>query len=57
MKFVLVIQVLLLILFADRSHAQDEKPSWQWSDEEIEQAVNKVRAGRDLTPKSWPGGA
>lgn len=37
--------------------AQDRKPSWEWTDNEIEAAVNKVRAGRDLTPSSWPGGA
>lgn len=37
--------------------AQDEKPSWEWTDKEIELAVNKVRAGRDLTPDSWPGDA
>ncbi len=38
-------------------HAQDERPSTEWSDEEIETAVNRVRAGRDLNPDSWPGGA
>jgi peptidoglycan/xylan/chitin deacetylase (PgdA/CDA1 family) len=37
--------------------AQDERPSTQWSDEEIEAAVSRVRAGRDLNPDSWPGGA
>lgn len=37
--------------------AQDERPSWQWTDAEIEAAVNKVRAGRNLNPDHWPGGA
>lgn len=37
--------------------AQDEAPSWEWSDEQINSAVNKVRAGRDLNPDSWPDGA
>ena len=37
--------------------AQDEPPSWEWSDEQIEAAVNKVRAGRDLNPDTWPAGA
>lgn len=32
-------------------------PPWTWSDEEVFSAVNRVRAGRDLTPPSWPGGA
>jgi peptidoglycan-N-acetylglucosamine deacetylase len=37
--------------------AQDEKPSTEWSDAQIDAAVNKVRAGRDLSPERWPGGA
>jgi len=37
--------------------AQDEPPSWEWTDERIEAEVNKVRAGRDLNPDAWPGGA
>ncbi|MDH5345297.1 MAG: polysaccharide deacetylase [Gammaproteobacteria bacterium] len=37
--------------------AEDERPSWEWTDAEIEAAVNKVRAGRDLNPDHWPGGA
>jgi peptidoglycan/xylan/chitin deacetylase (PgdA/CDA1 family) len=32
-------------------------PGWRWSDEEVMEAVNAVRAGRDLNPDSWPGGA
>ncbi len=35
---------------------QEEKP-WNWSLEQIKAKVNKVRAGRDLTPKSWLNGA
>lgn len=30
---------------------------WNWSEETVRTAVNQVRAGRDLTPDSWPGGA
>jgi len=37
--------------------AQDEAPAWEWSDQQILEAVNKVRAGRDLTPETWPNGA
>ena len=40
-----------------QASAQEEQPSWEWSDEQIRAAVNKVRAGRDLNPDSWPGGA
>jgi peptidoglycan/xylan/chitin deacetylase (PgdA/CDA1 family) len=57
MKTVFALQVLLLVSFAGESTAQEARPSWQWGDAEIEQAVNKVRAGRDLTPSRWPGGA
>ena len=37
--------------------AQNRPPAWEWELPEIQAAVNKVRAGRDLTPKKWPGGA
>ena len=37
--------------------AQQNPPVWKWDYTEIERTVNKVRAGRDLTPKTWPGGA
>jgi len=30
---------------------------WTWSTERLEKAVGQVRAGRDLTPKTWPNGA
>ena len=39
------------------SHAQTTVEPWNWTDEEISQAVNKVRAGRDLNPASWPDNA
>ncbi|MFQ5742155.1 MAG: polysaccharide deacetylase [Acidobacteriota bacterium] len=32
-------------------------PPWEWTDEEVRSAVNQVRAGRDLNPDTWPGGA
>jgi peptidoglycan-N-acetylglucosamine deacetylase len=31
--------------------------SWRWPEERWRQAVNKVRAGRSLTPATWPSGA
>jgi peptidoglycan/xylan/chitin deacetylase (PgdA/CDA1 family) len=31
-----------------------QRPVWQWELPEIRDLVNKVRAGRDLTPKRWP---
>lgn len=36
--------------------AQSQPPVWQWEFPEIKAMVDKVRAGRDLTPKAWPGG-
>ena len=30
---------------------------WNWSEDTVRSAVNQVRAGRDLNPDSWPGGA
>src|SRR5688572_6498174 len=32
-------------------------PPWAWPWERIESTVSLVRAGRDLTPARWPGGA
>ncbi len=52
--------IVMLVAFASATQpalAQEEDPPWEWSDERIKNAVNKVRAGRDLTPPSWPGGA
>ena len=39
--------------------AQDKSnlEPWNWSEEIVQSAVNQVRAGRDLNPPSWPGGA
>jgi peptidoglycan/xylan/chitin deacetylase (PgdA/CDA1 family) len=31
--------------------------SWRWPEERWRQAVNKIRAGRSLTPARWPDGA
>jgi hypothetical protein len=34
-----------------------ETPIWQWTPEQIGEVANRVRAGQDLTPASWPDGA
>ena len=36
---------------------QNPDEPWNWTDEYVFSQVNQVRAGRDLTPDSWPGGA
>ena len=37
-------------------NAQQDKPIWQWTPEEMKAHVRTVRSGKDLTPKQWPGG-
>jgi peptidoglycan/xylan/chitin deacetylase (PgdA/CDA1 family) len=37
--------------------AQPPQPGTKWTDEQLREAVSLARAGRRLTPKSWPGGA
>ncbi len=37
--------------------AQQDKPIWQWTPEEMKVHVKTVRSGRDLTPKQWHDGA
>ena len=49
------------ILFAVSAVAQQpgptEQPGTHWTEEQLRSAVAPARAGRKLTPKSWPGGA
>jgi len=53
-----VILAILAILLPHASAAQGiaGHPA-EWTDAQVFAAVNKVRAGRDLNPASWPGGA
>jgi len=55
-KFIWLIFLLFAVFSFLPSQTQEEKP-WLWSLDRIKQAVNKVRAGQDLTPREWPGGA
>ncbi|MGD2070946.1 MAG: polysaccharide deacetylase [Gemmatimonadota bacterium] len=45
------------LLLAARPAVAQEIPPWNWSDQVVLSAVNQVRAGRDLNPTEWPGGA
>jgi peptidoglycan/xylan/chitin deacetylase (PgdA/CDA1 family) len=39
------------------SDKEDPAAPWNWSEEYVRNAVNQVRAGKDLNPDLWPGGA
>ncbi len=39
------------------TQVESEEEPWNWSEETVRSAVDQVRAGRDLNPDSWPGGA
>ena len=61
MKKILFVITFALLIFSPMFvfgaiQAQEEKP-WQWNLEKIKSAVAKVRAGKNLTPESWPEGA
>jgi len=46
----------LLFLIPVITIAQTQPPVWDWELPQIKAMVDKVRAGRDLTPKTWPNG-
>ena len=54
---VLLTAAASLALAAGDHGTPREDPIWNWSPEEIKAFVGTVRAGRDLSPKSWPNGA
>ena len=45
--------ILVPFLFGTLS-AQEEEPPWRWNWEKIQAITSQVRAGKDLTPESWP---
>ena len=42
---------------AQAPSAPNAAEPWNWSEDLVRSAVNQVRAGRDLNPATWPGGA
>ncbi len=34
-----------------------QEPPWRWPESRVLEVARRVRAGRDLTPRQWPGGA
>jgi peptidoglycan/xylan/chitin deacetylase (PgdA/CDA1 family) len=62
MKRLLSVGVLMAILLIGtwlifgQTQDQEEKP-WDWDLKKVRSVVEQVRAGKDLTPQSWPEGA
>ena len=54
MKIVLVL--VSCVVGGAAAGAEQEKPLWQWTPEEMKDHVKTVRSGRDLTPEQWPEG-
>jgi len=62
MKSSLTVSLCTLVLaFSPLPALAQYEPSaaepWNWSNEYVFEQVNRVRAGRNLNPDSWPGGA
>ena len=51
-----IVALLLLPAGAQQPPAAPQ-PGLKWSDDQLKAAAHHVRAGRTLTPKSWPNGA
>ena len=58
-NFLHFLMVVIVISFSLIGYAQNINPDepWNWPEEYVLSQVNQVRAGRDLTPDSWPGDA
>ncbi|HCL72571.1 MAG: polysaccharide deacetylase [Gammaproteobacteria bacterium] len=55
-----MLTLLLALLYTSGTWAQpaiNPAEPWNWPDDYVVEQVNQVRAGRDLTPSSWPNGA
>ncbi len=48
---------LMVVRTAAAQNQQQQDPTWKWPESRVFETVNRVRAGRDLTPKHWPNGA
>jgi peptidoglycan-N-acetylglucosamine deacetylase len=46
-----------LVVGCQQTAPPDAPPPWTLDEAELQQIVGRVRAGRDLTPESWPDGA
>jgi len=50
------IHTSLLLIGCASALAQSGQPGTKWSEEQLKQAVAPARAGKKLTPKTWPNG-
>ena len=57
LSLLLLTVVIFQFPLAQEQPAQNPDEPWNWSDEFVRAEVNHVRAGRDLNPDTWPGGA
>jgi peptidoglycan/xylan/chitin deacetylase (PgdA/CDA1 family) len=53
----LIVCAVLATTVASAPQQQAPQPPWTLGDAQIREIVERVRAGRDLTPKSWPDGS
>lgn len=54
---VTVLLIAAVLGFPALAQSPSPRPPWTLSETEVREVVGRVRAGRDLSPKSWPGGA
>lgn len=57
MRFAVLVGLGCTVAISSAPVWAGEAPSWRWSEADVFEAVDRVRAGRDLNPESWPGGA
>ena len=52
-----IVPILALVAAAGFAQQQPSQPGTKWTEEQLRAAVAPSRAGRKLTPRSWPDGA
>ena len=60
MKTRLILSLVLVAGMVNAAFGQEDKEAgepWEWSMDKVRSMVNNVRAGKNLTPESWPGEA
>ena len=53
--FLIVLAFFVIQALPQTASQSNEPPAFEWSWEKIQSIVGKVRAGKDLTPRPWPG--